>query len=50
MVPPVEIDPIEATLFRMDQAGLTRKDLTPYIGLASKVSEVLSRKRSSPSP
>ena len=50
MVPPVEIDPIEAALFRMDQAGITRKDLTPYIGLASKVSEVLSRKRSSPSP
>ena len=29
----------------MDQMGLTRKDLTKYIGSISKVSEVLSRKR-----
>ena len=44
-VPPVKADPIEAILFRMDQMGLARKDLTPYIGSISKVSEVLSRKR-----
>ena len=37
-------DPIEAIKFRMDQEGLTRKDLTKYIGSASKVSEVLNRK------
>ena len=38
-------DPIEAIKFRMDQAGLTQKDLLPYIGSKSKVSEVLSGKR-----
>ena len=44
-VPPVQVDPIEAILFRMDQMNLSRKDLIPYIGSISKVSEVLSRKR-----
>ena len=44
-VPPVKADPIESILFRIDQMGLTRKDLIPYMGSASKVSEVLSRKR-----
>ena len=38
-------DPIEAIRFRMDQLGLERKDLEPYIGQKSKVSEVLNRKR-----
>ena len=38
-------DPIEAILFRMDQLGLQRKDLEPYMGQKSKVSEVLNRKR-----
>jgi HTH-type transcriptional regulator/antitoxin HigA len=38
-------DPIEAIKFRMDQQGLTNKDLVPYIGSAPKVSEVLNRKR-----
>jgi len=37
--------PIEAIQFRMDQVGLARKDLIPYIGSASKVSEVLNGKR-----
>ena len=32
-------------LFRMEQEGLTRKDLAAYIGSQSKVSEVLNRKR-----
>jgi HTH-type transcriptional regulator/antitoxin HigA len=45
IVPPPEPDPVEAILFRMDQAGISRKDLIPYIGSASKVSEILSRKR-----
>jgi HTH-type transcriptional regulator/antitoxin HigA len=44
-VPAVKVDPIESILFRMDQMQLTRKDLIPYIGSISKVSEVLSRKR-----
>lgn len=38
-------DPIEAILFRMEQAGLDRKDLEPYIGRSGRVSEVLNRKR-----
>ena len=38
-------DPIEAIKFRMEQAGLKAKDLIPYIGSASKVSEVLAGKR-----
>lgn len=38
-------DPVEAITFRMEQMGLTRKDLERYIGSRSKVSEVLSGKR-----
>ena len=38
--------PIEAIEFRMDQLGLSRKNLEDYIGSRSKVSEVLSGKRS----
>jgi len=38
-------DPIEAILFRMEQSGLERKDLEPYIGRSGRVSEVLNRKR-----
>lgn len=44
-VPPASRDPVEAILFRMDQMGLSRKDLIPCMGSISKVSEVLSRKR-----
>ena len=44
-VPPVQADPVEAILFRMEQMKMARKDLVPYIGSISKVSEVLSRKR-----
>lgn len=38
-------DPIEAIKFRMEQQGLVEKDLEPYIGSSSRVSEVLNRKR-----
>ncbi len=38
-------DPIEAIKFRMDQLGLTQKDMVPYIGTKGKVSEVLNGKR-----
>jgi HTH-type transcriptional regulator/antitoxin HigA len=38
-------DPIEAILFRMEQQGLTRKDLEPLIGTRARVAEVLNRKR-----
>lgn len=37
-------DPIAAIELRMDQDGLTRKDLRQWIGSASKVSEVMNRK------
>ena len=39
-------DPIEAIKFRMEQLGLTRKDLEPLIGTRTRVAEVLNRKRS----
>jgi len=38
-------DPIEAIRFRMEQMGLAQRDLVPYIGSKSKVSEVLAGKR-----
>jgi HTH-type transcriptional regulator / antitoxin HigA len=38
-------DPIEAIRFRMDQSGLKQKDLIPFIGSRSKISEVLSGHR-----
>lgn len=44
---PIDLpDPIDAIRFRMEQAGLRPKDLIPYIGSQSKVSEVLNRRRS----
>jgi len=39
-------DPIEAIKFRMEQQGLTRKDLEAMIGTRTRIAEVLSRKRS----
>ena len=38
-------DPIEAIRFRMEQGGLTIKDLVPSIGQPNRVYEVLNRKR-----
>jgi len=38
-------DPIEAIQFRMEQLGLTRKDLEPLIGTRARVAEVMNRKR-----
>ena len=38
-------DPIEAIQFRMEQLGLTRKDLEPFIGSRARVAEVMNRKR-----
>lgn len=37
--------PLEAIKFRMEQQGLAHRDLIPYFGSRSKVSEVLSGKR-----
>lgn len=39
-------DPIEAIKFRMEQGGLTAKDLEPMIGKRNRVHEVLTHKRS----
>ena len=39
-----EPDPIEAIKVRMEQMNLKQKDLVPFIGNKSKVSEVLNRK------
>jgi len=38
-------DPVAAIEFRMEQRGLTRRDLEPMIGGRGRVSEVLSGKR-----
>jgi HTH-type transcriptional regulator/antitoxin HigA len=38
-------DPVTAIQFRMEQQGLTRKDLEPLIGSRARVSEVLTRRR-----
>jgi HTH-type transcriptional regulator/antitoxin HigA len=37
-------DPIEAIKYRMEEMHLKQKDLVPYIGNKSKVSEVLNKK------
>src|SRR5580700_11382889 len=39
-------DPVAAIRFRMEQQGLKPKDLVPYLGSRSRVSEVLSGRRS----
>jgi HTH-type transcriptional regulator/antitoxin HigA len=39
-------DPVEAIRFRMEQQGLSRKDLEPLICTRTRVAEVLNRKRS----
>jgi HTH-type transcriptional regulator/antitoxin HigA len=38
-------DPIDAIFFRMEQQNLAPRDLVPYIGSRSKVSEILTRQR-----
>ena len=38
-------DPVEAIKFRMEQQGLTPRDLEPFIGPSGRVSEVLNHKR-----
>ncbi len=43
---PLELpDPVEAIKFRMEQEGLTPKDLMPMIGRLNRVYEILNRKR-----
>jgi HTH-type transcriptional regulator/antitoxin HigA len=38
-------DPIEAIKFRMEQMGYTQNDLAEIVGLKSRASEILNRKR-----
>jgi len=38
-------DPVEAIRFRMEQSGLSPKDLVPMIGQLNRVYEVLGRRR-----
>jgi len=38
-------DPIEAIKFRMEQLGYTRTDLAKVVGLKSRASEILNKKR-----
>lgn len=43
---PIDLpDPVEAIKFRMEQSGLTVKDLEPMIGRSNRVYEILNRKR-----
>ena len=43
---PIDLpDPIEAIKFRMEQLGYTQNDLAKQIGLKSRASEILTRKR-----
>lgn len=37
--------PVEAIKFRMEQLGLSQKDMVPYMGTKSRVSEILNKKR-----
>lgn len=39
-------DPVEAIKFRMEQMGLTRKDLEDIVGTRTRIAEILNRKRS----
>jgi len=43
---PIDLpDPIEAIKFRMEQLGYNQSDLAKVVGLKSRASEILSRKR-----
>jgi HTH-type transcriptional regulator/antitoxin HigA len=43
---PIDLpDPIEAIKFRMEQLGYNQKDLAGIVGLKSRTSEIMNRKR-----
>lgn len=44
-VPIADPDPLAAIQFRMEQLGLSRKDLEPLLGSRGRVSEVLNGRR-----
>jgi HTH-type transcriptional regulator/antitoxin HigA len=39
-------DPVDAIRFAMERRGLRPRDLIPYLGASSRVSEILGRRRS----
>jgi HTH-type transcriptional regulator/antitoxin HigA len=41
----MEVTPADAIKFRMEQAGITRRELVPLLGTKSRVSEILSGQR-----
>lgn len=44
---PIDLpDPVDAILFAMEQRGLSRRDLEPFIGSRARVAEILNHKRS----
>jgi HTH-type transcriptional regulator / antitoxin HigA len=43
-------DPVEAIKVRMEELGLSRKDLEPCIGSRGRVSDILNRRRPLPLP
>ena len=43
---PTPDDPVEVILFYMEKDGLSRKDMEAYLGNKSRVSDILSRRRS----
>lgn len=38
-------DPVDAITFRMEQMGLSRKDLEPFLGSRARVSEIMNKRR-----
>lgn len=38
-------DPVEAIKYRMEQMGMNQSDLSEVVGLKSRASEILNRKR-----
>ncbi|OHV84428.1 type II toxin-antitoxin system HigA family antitoxin [Rhizobium sp. LCM 4573] len=43
---PIDLpDPIDAILFRMEQQGLSRRDLEPILGSRGRIAEILNRRR-----
>jgi HTH-type transcriptional regulator/antitoxin HigA len=38
-------DPVAAIQFQMNQRGMTRKDLEPYIGNRARVSDIMNHRR-----
>ena len=44
-LPPVDLDAVDFIRFIMESNGLRNKDMVPYLGSLSRVSDILGRKR-----